>query len=91
MSCANFTKPVRDPNTGDILKDKDGAHIKFVPQSLRATCPIKSSNKFKDDTKMQNLFLEGQRNHDEWKQKLGATTKKIAKLEVSLRKRELKE
>ena len=57
---------------------------------MRAACPIKASNDFKDDTTMQKLLLEAQRDQDEWKQKMAETAEKVAKLEVSLRMRELK-
>ena len=40
---------------------------------------------------MQNLLLVAQRDHDKWKQKLAATVKIIALLEVPLKKIELKE
>ena len=40
---------------------------------------------------MQALLLEAENIHDEWKEKMGGTTRKIAELEVSLRKRELKD
>ena len=40
---------------------------------------------------MQALLLEAENIHDEWKQKMAGTARKIAELEVSLRKRELKD
>ena len=39
---------------------------------------------------MQSLLLEAQQDQDNWKQKMPATAKKVAKLEVSLRTGELK-
>ena len=45
-NCTRFTQPVKNPKTGNILKDKEDQAVKFVPQSLRAACPIKASNKF---------------------------------------------
>ena len=77
-NCTRFTQPVKDPKTGNILKDKEDQAIKFVFQSLRAACPIKASNEFKDDITMQNLLLEAQRDQDEWKQKMATTAKKVA-------------
>ena len=75
-NCARFTQPVRDPKTGNILKDKEDQAIKFLHQSFRAACPIKASNEFKDELIMQNLLLETQRDHNKWKQKGAATAKK---------------
>ena len=89
-NCTRFTQPVKDPKTGNILKDKEDQAIKFVPQSLRAACPIKASNEFKDELPMQNLLIEAQRDHCKWKQKMAATAKTVAKFEVSLRMGELK-
>ena len=86
-NCTRFTQPVKDPKTGNIPKDKEDQAIKFVPQSLWAACPIKASNEFKDELPMQNLLIEAQRDHDKWKQKMAATAKKVAKLEVSPRMR----
>ena len=37
------------------------------------------------------MLLEAENIHDEWKEKMGGTTRKIAELEVSLRKKELKD
>ena len=82
---------ILDPKTGEILKDKEDTPLKFVSQSLRAKCPINSSSGFKDEPQMQALLLEAENIHDEWKEKMGGTTRKIAELEVSLRKRELKD
>ena len=80
-SSAKFTKPVRDPKTEEILKDKEDALLKFAPQSLRAKCPINSSSEFKDEPQMQALLLEAQTFHDEWKQKMAGTARQIAGLE----------
>ena len=89
-NCTRFHQPVKDPKTGNILKDKDDVAVKFVPQSLRAACPIKASNEFKDEQPMINLLVEAQRYHDEWKQKMAETAETVAKLEVSLQMGELK-
>ena len=64
-SSETFNKPVRDTKTGAALKDKDDAPIMFVPSTFRSKCPIKLSNKFKDDMLMQNLLLEAERDHEE--------------------------
>ena len=90
-NCTRFHQPVKDPKTGNILKDKDDVAVKFVPQSLRAACPIKASNEFKDEPQMTTLLLEAQRYQDEWKQKMATIAETVAKLEVSLRMGELKE
>ena len=89
-SSAKFDKPVLDAKNGTILKDKDYAPIMCVPNSCRAKCLIKSSNKFRDELQMQNLLLEAERDHGEWKQKTAAYAQTITKLEVSLRKEMLK-
>ena len=60
LSSVNFNKPDRDTKTGDILKDNDDAPIMFVPKSCRARCPIKLSNKFKDNMQIQNLLYSKQ-------------------------------
>ena len=58
-SSGKLTPPVLDPKAREILKDKDDKHIKFVPQSLRATCPVKASNKFKGmDRKCRTCCLK---------------------------------
>ena len=65
LNCKKITQPVKDPKTGEILLDENEEQIKFVPQSLRALCPIKASKEFKDDPAMQELLLEVQRFQDD--------------------------
>ena len=89
-NCAKFSQPVKDPRTGEILLNEDDEQVKFVPNSLRAACPIKASKEFRDDPAMVKLLLDAQLIQDAWKEQMAAAAENVAKLEVSLRMGELK-
>ena len=56
VSSAQYNKHVRNTKTSAVLMDKGCAQLMFVPNSYQSKCPIKSSNEFKDDKKMQNYY-----------------------------------
>ena len=84
-----FVSPWVDPATNQPHTDEMNQPRAFVPNSLRAKCPIKTSDNYNDDPDLQSVVREAnltwRKNQDE----MAKHARKIASLEISLRRRAL--
>lgn len=89
-SYARFDQPSKDSTTGEVVKDKEGNPLPFIPGSLREKCPLKASSAANNDNAMAKLLEEAKQEHADYLLKMTATAKKIAAREISIREEVLR-
>lgn len=84
-SYARYDQPSKDPTTGNVVKDKAGNPLPFIPGPLREKCPLKASPASNNDTTMAELVEKAKTEHAEYIVKMTAVAKDIAAREIAIR------
>eukprot|EP00956_Cyclotella_meneghiniana_P035785 scaffold118237_cov47-Cyclotella_meneghiniana.AAC.1 len=84
-SYARYDQPSKDPTTGNVVKDKEGNPLPFVPGALREKCPLKASTVANNDATMTELMENARKEHAAYIVKMTAVAKSIAAREIAIR------
>eukprot|EP00956_Cyclotella_meneghiniana_P021089 scaffold37974_cov30-Cyclotella_meneghiniana.AAC.1 len=88
-SYARYDQPSKDPTTGNVVKDKEGNPLPFVPGALREKCPLKASPAANNDTIMAEHMEKAKKEHAEYIVKMIAVAKSAAR-EINIREESLR-
>ena len=89
-SYARYEQPSKDPTTGNVVKDKEGNPLPFIPGALREKCPLKASTAANNDTIMAELMEDARKEHAAYIVKMTAVAKSIAAREITIREESLR-
>ena len=85
-SFKRFTAPWVDPTTGQTHVNAQNQPRSFVPNSLRAKCPVKASSDYNDDDDIQSALRAAMTAWESAQDTMAGHARTIAQLEITKRK-----